>query len=237
MPMSAPRDPSASAPTGTSSRRARSASESPPNESSSPMGRLSDDELEALRTRTPDAVRRHIYENRGYLKSILRRFAETEAIAEDLLQETFFQALRSLPDFRGDSKLSTWLYSIAKNVALARYRKDKRRSPLEEETLTRVAAQSDGHPGDPSGTAPSWDPAEQTTRNEEKTLVHEALEELSENYREVIKLRDLEELSTEETAEKLGLTRVNVRVRLHRARTKLEGVLENQFDADYQLDG
>jgi len=201
------------------------------------MGRLSDDELAALRNRNPDAVRRHIYDNRGYLKSILRRFTETEAIAEDLLQETFFQALRSLPDFRGDSKLSTWLYSIAKNVALARYRKDKRRSPLEEETLTRVAAESDGHPGDPSGTAPSWDPVEQTTRNEERSLVHEALEELSDNYREVIKLRDLEELSTEETAEKLGLTRVNVRVRLHRARTKLEGVLEDQFDADYQLDG
>ena len=201
------------------------------------MGRLSDDELEALRSRNPKAVRRHIYDNRGYLKSILRRFTETEAIAEDLLQETFFQALRSLPDFRGDSKLSTWLYSIAKNVALARYRKDKRRSPLEEETLTRVAAQSDGHPGNPSGTAPSWDPAEQTTRNEETTRVHEALEELSDNYREVIKLRDLEELSTEETAERLGLTRVNVRVRLHRARKKLESVLEQQFDADYQLDG
>ena len=224
--------PAASTRTGASPR-AQSTSE----EESSPMGRLSDDELAALRNRNPEAVRRHIYDNRGYLKSILRRFTETEAIAEDLLQETFFQALRSLPDFRGDSKLSTWLYSIAKNVALARYRKDKRRSPLEEETLTRVAARSDGHPGNPSGTAPSWDPAEQTTRNEEKTLVHEALEELSDNYREVIKLRDLEELSTEEAAEKLGLTRVNVRVRLHRARKKLEGVLENQFDADYQLDG
>jgi RNA polymerase sigma-70 factor (ECF subfamily) len=185
------------------------------------MGRLSDDELEALRSRNPKAVRRHIYDNRGYLKSILRRFTETEAIAEDLLQETFFQALRSLPNFRGDSKLSTWLYSI----------------PLEEETLTRVAAQSDGHPGNPSGTAPSWDPAEQTTRNEEKTLVHEALEELSDNYREVIKLRDLEELSTEETAERLGLTRVNVRVRLHRARKKLETILDDRFDADYELDG
>ncbi|PSQ97462.1 MAG: RNA polymerase subunit sigma-24 [Bacteroidetes bacterium SW_9_63_38] len=134
-------------------------------------------------------------------------------------------------------KLSTWLYSIARNVALARYRKEKRRSPLEEETLTRVAAQSDGHPGAPSGTAPSWNPVEETARGEETALLHEALEKLSDNYREIIKLRNLKELSTEEAAEELSLTRVNVRVRLHRARKKLEGVLKDQFDADYQLDG
>jgi len=200
----------------------------------SPMGRLSDDELEALRTRDPAAIRRHIYDNRDYLKNVLRRFTETEDAAQDLLQETFFQALRSLPTFRGDSKLSTWLYSIAKNVALARYRKDKRRSPLDEETLTRVAAQAEGPPA-PSGTAPSWDPAEQTTRNEERALLHEALEELSDSYREVIELRDLQELSTEETAERLDLTRVNVRVRLHRARKKLETALHDRLDADYAL--
>ena len=198
----------------------------------SPMGRLSDDELDALRNRNPAAVRRHIYDNRGYLKNVLRRFTETEDTAQDLLQETFFQALRSLPTFRGDSKLSTWLYSIAKNVALARYRKDKRRSPLDEETLMRVAAQADGPPA-PSGEAASWDPAEQTTRNEERALLHEALEELSDNYRKVIELRDLQELSTEETAERLDLTRVNVRVRLHRARKKLETVLNDRLDADY----
>jgi RNA polymerase sigma-70 factor (ECF subfamily) len=196
------------------------------------MGRLSDDELEALRTRDPAAVRRHIYDNRDYLKNVLRRFTKTEDTAQDLLQETFFQALCSLPTFRGDSKLSTWLYSIAKNVALARYRKDKRRSPLDEETLTRVAAQADGPPA-PSGEAAAWDPAEQTTRNEEKALLHDALEELSDNYREVIELRDLQELSTEETADRLDLTRVNVRVRLHRARTKLETVLTERLDADY----
>jgi RNA polymerase sigma-70 factor (ECF subfamily) len=208
-------------------------SESPPP-SDTAAGRLSEAELEALRQRDPEAVRRHIYGNRGFLRSVLRRFTETEETARDLLQETFFQALRSLPDFRGESKLSTWLYSVAKNVALARYRDDKRRSPLEEETLTRVAAHRDGRPAPPSGEAPSWNPAEETTRNEEKALVHDALEELSTNYRQVIELRDLEELSTKETAERLGLTRVNVRVRLHRARKKLKEVLDGRVDVDYQ---
>jgi RNA polymerase sigma-70 factor (ECF subfamily) len=195
--------------------------------------RLSDAELEALRSRDPEAVQRHVYGNKEYLQSVLRRYTETEETAQDLLQETFFQALRSLPNFRGESKLTTWLYSIAKNVALARYRKDKRRSPLEEETLTRVAARSGERAS--GGTHASWDPVEETTRNEESALVHEALEELSDNYREIIKLRDLEELSTKEVAERLDLTRVNVRVRLHRARQKLEEVLDGRFDADYRM--
>jgi len=206
----------------------------PDDDADAPTGRLSEAELEALRQRAPDAVRRHIYGNRDFLRSVLRRFTETEETARDLLQETFFQVLRSLPDFRGESKLSTWLYSVAKNVALARYRDDKRRSPLEEETLTRVAAQQDARPSSPSGSPPSWDPAEETARNEKRTLVHEALEELTSNYRQVIELRDLKELSTEETAERLGLTRVNVRVRLHRARKKLRDVLDGRVDADYR---
>jgi len=195
--------------------------------------RLSEAELEALRNRDPRAVQEHIYGNKDFLRSVLRRYTETEETAQDLLQETFFQALRSLPDFRGESKLTTWLYSIAKNVALARYRKDKRRSPLEEETLTRVAARSGEKAG--GGTYASWNPVEETTRNEETSLVHEALEELSENYREIIELRDLEELSTKEVADRLGLTRVNVRVRLHRARQKLEEILDGRFDSDYQM--
>ena len=223
-----------SAPSRPAPSSPNAASETAPPDSDSSSGRLSEAELEALRQRDPEAVRRHIYGTRGFLRSVLRRFTETEETARDLLQETFFQALRSLPNFRGESKLSTWLYSVAKNVALARYRDDKRRSPLEEETLTRVAAHRDGRPAPPSGVAPSWNPAEETTRNEEKALVHDALEELSTNYRQVIELRDLEELSTKETAERLGLTRVNVRVRLHRARKKLKEALDGRVDVDYR---
>ena len=196
---------------------------------------LSDAELEALRNRNPKAVKKHVYGNKDYLRNVLRRFTETDEAARDLLQEAFFQILRSLPDFRGESQLTTWLYSIAKHVALARYRKDKRQSPLEEETLAHVAAGRKDR-GWVNGHA-SWDPVEETTRSEETTLVHEALEELSENYREVIELRDLNELSTEEVAKELGLTRVNVRVRLHRARKKLKEVLDGRFDADYQMAG
>lgn len=226
---------SSSSPSAPHSSSDADPASSSPSDSAEPADGLSDADLQALRNRDPEAVRTHIYGNREYLKNVLRRYTESEETARDLLQETFFQALRSLPDFRGESKLTTWLYSIAKNVALARYRKDKRRSPLEEEALTRVAAR-DGEGGVPSGHA-AWNPADQAVQSEETALMRAALKELSDNYREIIELRDLKELSTKEVADRLGLSRVNVRVRLHRARQKLEGVLDGQFDADYQMAG
>jgi RNA polymerase sigma-70 factor (ECF subfamily) len=66
-------------------------------------------------------------------------------------------------------------------------------------------------------------------------LLHDALDELSPSYREVVALRDLEELSTREVAEQLGLSRVNVRVRLHRARTALREQLQPRLDAAYRV--
>jgi RNA polymerase sigma-70 factor (ECF subfamily) len=192
---------------------------------------LSDADLQALRNRDPEAVQRLIYGHRDYIEAVLRRYSADTDVARDLLQETFFQALRSLPDFRGDSKLTTWLHSIAKNVALARYRKDKRRSCLKEETLEHVRATSS--PGDPPSSY--TDPATGAEREQENGFLYEAMGELSDSYREIIRLRDLEEKSTKEVAEDLGLTRVNVRVRLHRARTALREVLESRFDESYQM--
>ncbi len=191
----------------------------------------SEAELEALRNRDPEAVRRWIYGHRDYIEGVLRRYSTDAEIARDLVQETFFQVLRSLPDFRGDSKLTTWLHSIAKNVALARYREDKRHSLLEEETLEHVRMTSTA--GQPSSPYP--DPVKNTERGEENSLLYEAMDELSESYREIIRLRDLKEKSTKEVAEQLGLTRVNVRVRLHRARGALQEVLESRFDEAYEM--
>jgi len=192
---------------------------------------LSDADLQALRNRDPEAVQRLIYGHRDYIEGVLRRYSSDVEVARDLVQETFFQALRSLPDFRGDSKLTTWLHSIAKNVALARYRKDKRHSLLEEETLEHVRATSGA--GDPPSTFA--DPVEGAEREQEHGFLYEAMGELSDSYREVLRLRDLEEKSTKEVADELGLTRVNVRVRLHRARTALREALEPRVDESYQI--
>lgn len=194
-----------------------------------PDATLSEADLQALRNRDPDAVQRWIYGHRDYIEGVLRRYSRDADVARDLVQEAFFQALRSLPNFRGDSKLTTWLHSIAKNVALARYRKDQRHSCLQEETLEHVHAMSEGRP------SPAYrGPAHEAERGQEHRFLYDAMEELSESYREVIRLRDLEEYSTKEVAEELGLTRVNVRVRLHRARAALREVLESRFDEAYE---
>ncbi|MFB6230194.1 MAG: RNA polymerase sigma factor [Salinibacter sp.] len=201
-------------------------SDDPPHDAT-----LSEAELQALRNRDPEAVQRWIYGHRDYIEGVLRRYSDDQRVARDLVQETFFQALRSLPNFRGDSKITTWLHSIAKNVALARYRKDQRHSCLEEDTLEHVrVTTSDGPP--PSSYR---SPAEGAERDQENSFLYEAMGELSESYREIIRLRDLEELSTKEVAEELGLTRVNVRVRLHRARKALREVLESRLDHAYQM--
>jgi RNA polymerase sigma-70 factor (ECF subfamily) len=208
-------------------------SQTPPaanrNASASHTTPLSDDELRALRNREPDAVRRLIYERRDYIEAVLRRYSADAEVARDLLQETFFQALRSLPNFRGESKITTWLHSIAKNVALARYRKNKRQRCLDEETLEHIHATST------AGSAPTTypDPVRGAERAQEKDLLYDAMDELSESYREVLRLRALEEKSTKEVAEELNLTRVNVRVRLHRARKALRTTLEGRFDDSY----
>lgn len=194
-----------------------------------------DADLEALRNRDPEAVRRWIYGNRDYIHSVLQRYSSSSERARDLVQETFFQALRSLPDFRGNSKVTTWLHSIAKNVALAHHRKDQRYSYLEEETLEHVRATSSSEDAANSFSAGSIakSPVEDAEREQEYSLLYDAMEELSDSYREIIRLRDLEERSTKEVAQRLDLTRVNVRVRLHRARTALREALEGRVDDSY----
>lgn len=196
-----------------------------------------DADLEALRNRDPEAVRRWIYGNRDYIQSVLQRYAGDPELARDLVQETFFQALRSLPNFRGNSKVTTWLHSIAKNVALSRHHEDQRHRYLEEETLEHVQATSAANTSDatfsPGPLANS--PEEAAERGQEHALLYEAMEELSDSYREIIRLRDLEERSTKEVAECLDLTRVNVRVRLHRARATLQGALDNRLEETEQM--
>lgn len=188
--------------------------------------------LEALRNRDPDAVECWIYSKRDFIRSVLFRFTKQADMAEDLIQETFLQALRSLPSFRGDAKITTWLYSIARNVALSRIRRSRRYSYLESDTLEHVQATTEG---DLSNKADRSSPADDTVRSEEMQLLHDAIGELSPSYREVVKLRDLEELSTREVAKRLDLSRVNVRVRLHRARKALREQLEPQFDTTYRM--
>jgi RNA polymerase sigma-70 factor, ECF subfamily len=149
------------------------------------------------------------------LYSILRN--ETEA--EDAAQETFIKAWRNIHLFRGDSQFRTWVLSIARNEGLGRLRKiDTRR----EDSLD---AGLDDQSGDYTpAILTSWReiPVETVVREELAVLLREAIGELPEIYRNVVLLRDIEEMDIRQTAAALDITEGTVKVRLHRARALLQ---------------
>jgi RNA polymerase sigma-70 factor, ECF subfamily len=145
-------------------------------------------------------------------------FVKNETEAEDVAQEAFLKAFRNLAKFRGDAKFSTWLISITLNEARGRLRRQNTNrmesldEPPEEEGRVSPALLRD------------WReiPSEALERKEVRALLQEAIGQLSPIYREVLVLRDIEELSTEETAGALAIGVSSVKTRLHRARIMLQ---------------
>ena len=142
------------------------------------------------------------------------RMLGDRAEAEEVAQEVFLRVYRSVADFRGDAKLSTWLYTIASRLCLNRLEApDRRYGRAGEEALDRVASD-----GPPTGA--------DLERTELETALHQAIAALPEDRRIVVVLRDLEGLAYEEIAHVLGVELGTVRSRLHRARMDLKAKLE-----------
>lgn len=145
--------------------------------------------------------------------------------AEDVLQETYLKAIKALPNFEGRSSVKTWLYRIAVNEALMVLR-DKKRVQLdpilEESDEDEIPAPRDLRDWSPL-------PEEMIRRGELTRYLDEAVLQLPENLRFVFILRDIHELSIAETAELLGITEANTKVRLLRARLKLRELLSEYF--------
>jgi len=145
------------------------------------------------------------------------------ADAEEVVQDVFLTVVRRIGDFEGRSALSTWIYRIAMNTALNK-RRGKRAEvevPLEEHL---PQFKEDGHrEGDRSFLLADWSrtPEEELLSGEGRAAVHRAIEALPANYRAVLILRDVEEVSNEEAAEVLGESVASVKSRLHRARMAL----------------
>jgi len=145
-------------------------------------------------------------------------FVKDETEAEDVAQEAFLKAFRNLANFRAESKFSTWLISITLNEARRRLRRQR---TVRMESL-------DEPPEEGGKVSPAllrdWReiPSEALERKEVRTLLQEAIGHLSPIYREVVVLRDIEELSIEETAGALAISISSAKVRLHRARLMLQ---------------
>lgn len=168
------------------------------------------DAFEALTTR---------HEQRVY--SLALRMLRHEQDAEDVTQQTFLSALENLSGFRGEAGFSTWLLRIATHAALKVIRKRKGLDTISLDVSTQPQGE-DGAIPHPEYIA-DWreSPEELAHRNEVRRLVDDALAQLDEKHRMVFLLRDVEGLSIKETADALGLTEANTKVRLLRARLQL----------------
>jgi len=163
------------------------------------------------------------YERKIY--RLAKNITRNDEDAEDVLQDAFLKAYTHLDSFKGDSKFYTWIVRIAVNEALMRLRKRKndRSVPLDEpvdlgeETVQREIA--------------VWEdnPEQQYSQEEWRRILDEAIDTLKPDFRTVFVLRDIEELSTEETAETLGISVPAVKSRLLRARLALRETLTHQF--------
>jgi len=152
--------------------------------------------------------------------------------AEDLAQAVFVRVSRGLPEFKGDAKLSTWIYRIATNVATDRVRSRSFKDARSGKTISHHEASIDGVDALPDEKNPSLE--RQLMREEMSSCVHNYINTLPGNYRAVVILSDIEGLTNQEIAEVLGLTLDAVKIRLHRGRVKLKEKLETgcHFDRD-----
>jgi RNA polymerase sigma-70 factor (ECF subfamily) len=157
-----------------------------------------------------ELVRR--YQNRVFGVSF--RMLGNRADAEEVSQELFLRVYRKVGDFRGDSKLSTWLYAIASRLCLNRLASGRVRPTHEVDDAVLGIESSDADPG------------EDLERAEVQAALQRAIAELPEERRIVVVLRDLEGLAYEDIAHALGLEIGTVRSRLHRARAELKGKME-----------
>lgn len=158
------------------------------------------------------------------LYRVARAILRDDAEAEDVMQDAYVRAYQHLGSFQGRAKFATWLTRIALHEALARHRKRSR---------FQVVDNLDEATGEDMSSAISTDrtPEQQAYDRELGNVLEKAVLTLPEDYRVVFILRDVEGMSTEETAESLNLTPENVKVRLHRARAALRKQLDSLLGA------
>lgn len=167
------------------------------------------------------------HEERVYALAL--RILRNEHDAEDVTQQTFLSALENLAGFREEARFSTWLLRIATHAALKVIRKRRGLDTVSLDEATDPGTDSD-HVPHPEYIADWRESPERLVQNREALrLIEEALAELDEKHRVVFLLRDVQGLSVRETAEVLGLTEVNVKVRLLRARLQLRERLTRAF--------
>jgi RNA polymerase sigma-70 factor, ECF subfamily len=185
------------------------------------------DDAELIRrtlAREEAAARAIMTANNRRLFRLARGILRDDAEAEDVVQETYVRAFSHLAQFRGDSRLSTWLARIAINEALGRLRRD--RPAVELSLLPQGGANAEIIP---FPLATTDDPEKSMAQREIREVVERAIDELPDVFRLVFIARVIEGLNLEETADLLGIRPETVKTRLHRARAMLRDNVERKI--------
>jgi RNA polymerase sigma-70 factor (ECF subfamily) len=167
------------------------------------------------------------YEDKVY--RLAYRILRNETDAKEILQETFVQIWRKLDTFKGESQFGSWVYRIATNAALMRLRSQRRHPEVSTEELPIGYLDNYGTPM-PAGENWAHRPDDDLQSAELREHIQAAVDKLPDIYRTVFVIRDVEGLSTEETAEVLGISVPTVKTRLHRARIALRDAIGGYFD-------
>lgn len=192
---------------------------------------VNDEELLArLKAGDPTACDACVHAHSDELYRLARRILGDEREAEDVVQETFFNAWKALDAFDGRARLGTWLFRIAYNNALMHLRKRGHIASLDIDD-------EDSLPLLEKVTAWSESPEELLERKETSDILDRAIDTLSEPLRAVFVLRDLEDRSTDETAQILQVSEQVVKTRLHRARLALRERLGEHWGAGEEPSG
>jgi RNA polymerase sigma-70 factor, ECF subfamily len=171
-----------------------------------------------------EIVRR--YQHRVFTLAL--RWMGDDQVAHEVSQDVFIALFRSLDGFRGDAKLSTWIYRVVVNHCKNRRLYRKRRKMDRHEPLEGDRQDDDAPKRQIAGDGPAPDAG--VHRSEAETLVRAALAELPEEQRAIVVMRDIEDLSYDEIGELLDLPKGTVKSRLHRARAHLARVLTRSVD-------
>ena len=183
--------------------------------------------VEGLRAGSDEAFEELVRGYGGRMLAVARRFMRNDEDARDAVQDAFLSAFRSMQRFEGGSKLGTWLHRIVANACLMKLRTKRRKPETSIEDLL-PAYKEDGHQLDPR---PRWEGTAQELleQAEARDIVRAAIDELPDGYRNVLLLRDIEGIGTDEAARMLSVSAGAVKTRLHRARQALKTQLEPHF--------
>jgi RNA polymerase sigma-70 factor, ECF subfamily len=201
----------------------------PPPDDPDAAGQAGEDEarlVERLVARDERAFNALVRAYEGRVFALLSRMTGHRAEAEDLAQEVFVQVFKAVGSFRGESKLSTWIYRIAINLCKNRTKYLRVRHAGEQDDLEALQDRLPLGAGTDANVAHIDRPDEMMAGKQVERIVQQAILQLEPTFRECLVLRDVEELSYEEIGAITGLPEGTVKSRIHRARAQLKELVE-----------